>query len=69
MSTEENCGNETEYLDYEPAYTPMDRIGQNIDSRSIIVDDDRVPVEDVTVSPYCKIVYIRSFFSYKGRLE
>jgi V8-like Glu-specific endopeptidase len=68
VSAEENSGSETEYLNYEPAYTPTDRIGQNIDSRSIIVDDDRVPVDDVTVSPYCKIVYIRSFFRYNGRI-
>ena len=67
VSAEESSGNETEYLNYEPAYTPMDRIGQNVGNRAIISegddqDDDRFIVSDVTVSPYCKIVFVRSFF-------
>ena len=71
VRAEENSGSETEYLDYEPAYTPVDRIGQNIGNRSIISegddqDDDRSIVDDVTVSPYCKIVLVRSFFYYQG---
>lgn len=72
VSAEESSGNETEYLDYEPAYTPMDRIGQNVGNRAIISegddqDDDRFIVSDVTVSPYCKIVFVRSFFYYQGK--
>ena len=71
VSAEESSGNETEYLDYEPAYTPMDRIGQNIGNRAIISegdgrDDDRSIVNDVTLSPYCKIVFVRSFFYYQN---
>lgn len=71
VSAEENSGNETEYFDYEPAYTPINRIGQNTGSREIIEDegqdDDRTDVDDVTISPYCKIVFVRSFFYYQGR--
>lgn len=68
VSAEESSENETEYLDYEPAYTPMDRIGQNIGNRAIIGDDDRTDVDDVTVSPYCKIVFVRSFFYYEDQV-
>lgn len=69
VSAEENGEGETEYLNYELAYTPSNRVDQGtntIGNRAIIGDDSRLFVEDVSVSPYCKIVYIRSFFYYNN---
>lgn len=50
------------------AYTPPSKnYGDNYSSstssaRSVIGEDTRSPVDDVSVSPYCKIVFIRTYF-------
>lgn len=46
-------------------YTPSEKISKESDSytRSIIGSDDRLRVDDPSVSPFCKIVFIRSYYA------
>ena len=45
------------------AYTPEENIGEQISPTSVIGGDTRNKVLNPSVSPYSKIVFIRTFFS------
>ena len=68
VNAEEQNEISIEEMLFEPAYTPAERSTQNannsgISPRAIIGGDSRSLVEDVSLSPYCKIVYIKATFS------
>ncbi len=44
------------------AYTPEENIGEQISPTSVIGGDTRNKVLNPSVSPYSKIVFIRTFF-------
>lgn len=66
-ATRATYSNDTQ-ISFESPYTPPTKaIHSSGSSRSLIGEDNRSLVEDVTQSPYCKIVYIRAVYSYGTR--